>query len=51
MKKLMNISEIKNLEILSSESTKEVKGGGTDGDWILVTNPDGSREWRRPVKL
>ena len=46
MKKLTNFSEIANIKALTSEATKQVKGGG-EGDWILVETGDGSREWRR----
>lgn len=49
MKRLTNLEAIANIKTLSVEATSTIKGGGADGDWVLVTNPDGSREWRRKL--
>lgn len=55
MKKLISISSIKDLKELSTQFTAQVKGGSAEeGDrdgWILVTNSDGTREWRRSTKV
>lgn len=54
MKKLISISSIKDIKELSTQLTAQIKGGSVEGDrdgWILVTNPDGSREWRRSTKV